>query len=75
MNTREQLRTIDRDELKRKIDQKEGFFLVETLAEEKYRQAHLPRAINLPPDRLKESAPLLLPDKNALIIVYCASPT
>lgn len=71
----EDLRTVHRDELKQKIDQKERFFLVETLAEEKYRQAHLPGALNLPPDRIKEMAPFVLPDKNALVIVYCASPT
>ena len=32
-------------------------------------------AINLPPDRVKELAPTLLPDKNADIVVYCAKPS
>jgi rhodanese-related sulfurtransferase len=69
------VQTISRDELKRKIDRKDDFVLVETLAEIAYDHAHLPGAINLPPDQLSELAEQLLPDKNAEIIVYCASPT
>lgn len=70
-----QLRTIDRNELKRKIDDKEYFFLVETLAPEYYNHSHLPGAINLPPDKVRELAPQLLPNKNADIVVYCAKLT
>jgi rhodanese-related sulfurtransferase len=69
------VQTISRDELKGKIDRKENFVLVETLAETTYEHAHLPGAINLPPDQVRNLAEQLLPDKNAEIIVYCASPT
>jgi rhodanese-related sulfurtransferase len=67
--------TITRDELKVKIDRGEKFYLVETLPRATYEHAHLPGAINLPPDQVRELAPKLLPDKNAEIVVYCASPT
>jgi rhodanese-related sulfurtransferase len=67
--------TISRDELKQKLDRGDDFALVETLAENAYHHAHLPGAINLPPDRVAEVAPALLPDKHAEIVVYCASPT
>lgn len=67
--------TISRDDLKAKIDRGESFALVETLPEATYHHAHLPGAINLPPDMVKELAPLLLPDKSAEVIVYCSSPT
>ena len=69
------LETVSREELKAKMDRGETFTLVETLAEVAYQHAHLPGAINLPPDRMRELAPRLLPDKGAEIIVYCASPT
>jgi rhodanese-related sulfurtransferase len=75
MTEHTKIKTISREELEKKIESKEPFFLVETLSEEKYRQAHLPGALNLPPDRIKELAPSVVPDKNALVIVYCASPT
>lgn len=67
--------TISRDALKRKIDRHDKFILVETLAPEAYEQAHLPGAVNAPPDRLQELAPKLAPAKDAEIVVYCASPT
>jgi rhodanese-related sulfurtransferase len=69
------VQTISRDELKGKLDRGDEFVLVETLAEEKYRHTHLPGAINLPPDRVAELAPTLIPDKAAEIVVYCASPS
>ena len=66
---------ISRDELRKKIDGREQFLLVETLPETAYHHAHLPGALNLPPDKITALAPTLLPDKNAEIVVYCASPT
>ncbi len=67
--------TISRDELKHKIERHDKFLLVETLPQNSYEHAHLPGAINLPPDHVRELAPRLLPDKSAEIVVYCASPT
>jgi rhodanese-related sulfurtransferase len=68
------VRTISRDELHAKIERGDKFQLVETLPKVAYEHAHLPGAINLPPDRIKDAAEFL-PDKTAEIIVYCASPT
>jgi rhodanese-related sulfurtransferase len=67
--------TISREDLKNKMDSGDNFLLVETLPAERYEYAHLPGAINLPPDRIQELAPTLLPNKHAEIVVYCASPT
>ena len=69
------VQTISRENLKAKMDQGEDFVLVETLSEEQYRHAHLPGALNLPPDQVKELASELLPDKEADIVVYCGSST
>ena len=68
-------KTISRDELRMKIERNDEFLLVETLPETAYHHAHLPGAINLPPERAVELAPTLLPDKYADIVVYCANPT
>jgi rhodanese-related sulfurtransferase len=67
--------TITREKVKAKIDRGEQFQLVETLPEEAYLTAHLPGAIHLAPDSLRELAAQVLPDKEAEIIVYCAGPT
>jgi len=46
--------TISRDELKIKIDRGETFALVATLPAAAYHHAHLPGAVNLPPDQVTE---------------------
>lgn len=69
------METISRDELEAKIDRGDDFKLVETLPPSGYEHAHLPGALNLPPDRIEELAPSLLPDKGAEIVVYCSNPT
>jgi rhodanese-related sulfurtransferase len=69
------MKNISRAELKSKIDRSDKFLLVETLPATTYHHAHLPGAINLPPDQVTQRAPNLLPDKAAEIVVYCASPT
>lgn len=68
------VRTITRDELKAALDQG-TVMLVETLPASFFRHTHLPGALNLPPDEIEARAPVLLPDKDAALVVYCASPT
>ena len=69
------IKTISREELKQKIDRGDALLLVETLPVMAYLSAHLPGAINLPPDQVRESAHRVLPDKSAEIVIYCGSPT
>ncbi len=68
------VKTISREELKKKIDRGDDFILVDTLAERYFRHSHLRGAINLPADEVRERAPELLPDKDAEIVVYCLDP-
>lgn len=49
--------------------------LVEALGPIYFDDAHLPGAINIPHDQVDALAPKLLPDRDAEIIVYCASTT
>ena len=64
--------TISTKNLKSKVDQKQ-VTVVETLAPERYREAHIPSALNIPPERIKELAPQVLPDKDAAIVTYCTN--
>ena len=64
--------TVSTKDLKSKLDQKQ-VTVVETLAPERYREAHIPGALNIPPERIKELAPQLLSDKDAEIITYCTN--
>ena len=64
--------TITTEDLKAKLDRKQ-IIVVETLAPERYREAHIPGALNIPPEKIKELAPQLLPTKDVEIITYCAN--
>jgi rhodanese-related sulfurtransferase len=66
-------RTISTKDLKAKLDRKDSVKVVETLAPERYREAHLPGALNIPPEQIKELAPQLLPNKDVEIVAYCAN--
>ncbi|MFC3284567.1 rhodanese-like domain-containing protein [Litchfieldella rifensis] len=69
------MKTIDREALTARLDGPERPTLVEALPEKYFRQWHLPNAVNINHDEVKQRAPELLPDKNAEIVVYCASET
>ena len=62
---------IGRDELRAKMDSGDPVILLEVLAPQYYRHSHLPGALNLPPGKVAELAPDLIPDKDAEIVLYC----
>ncbi|TXH75731.1 rhodanese-like domain-containing protein [Thiobacillus sp.] len=72
MNT---VRIIDRGELLACMDSGMAMSLIEALPERDYNEAHLPGAIRLNHDEVRERASELLPDRDALVVAYCASAT
>lgn len=63
--------TIDREELRRKLERGDRFTLLEVLAPMYWRKHHLPTALNLPPNQVEELAPVLVPDRASEVVVYC----
>jgi rhodanese-related sulfurtransferase len=66
------IRTIDRDELEAAIDAGE-VTVVETLRAEHFEQGHLPGAIHIHYEAVRERAAELLPDKHTPIVTYCSN--
>jgi rhodanese-related sulfurtransferase len=66
--------SIDLPELERGIEASR-LTLVEALAKPYFDRGHLPGAVLLPLDGLKQNAAHVLPDKNADIVVYCSGPS
>lgn len=64
---------INREQIQNKLASQETFVLLEVLPARYYAAAHLPGAINISLDHLREAAPTLLPDKRAFIVVYCSN--
>jgi rhodanese-related sulfurtransferase len=66
---------ITREELRRKIESGDVFVLVDALPAISYAGAHLPGAVNIPPDRLETLAARRIPDLDTEVVVYCANPS
>ena len=66
-------RVITLDELRARLEGDDPVTLVEALPPMYYEAEHLPGAINVPHDEVDALAPALLPDRDAAIVVYCAS--
>jgi len=66
-------KTITREQIKEKLDTKESFTIIEALPQKYFDAEHLPGALNIPHDEIKARAPDMLTDKDAFIVVYCAS--
>ena len=47
--------------------------ILDVREENEFAQGHIPGAILLPHGQIEELAPTVLPDRNALILVYCRS--
>src|SRR4029450_48210 len=66
-------RVITLDRLRARLESGDPVTLVEALPPMYYEREHLPGAIKIPHDEVDALAPELLPDRDAEIVVYCAS--
>jgi len=66
------VKLIDRHTLQQNLGK---LTLAEALPEKYWRDWHLPNAKHLPHDQVRQLAPSVLPDRDAAIVVYCASST
>jgi rhodanese-related sulfurtransferase len=55
------------------MDNRQDYIILDTRTQEEYEQGHIPGAILIPHDQIKDLAEGLLPDKDQLILVYCRS--
>ena len=68
------MRRITREELRDKLDGGHTVTLIEALPEKYWREAHLPGALQMYYTEVGERAHTVVPDKDAYIVVYRASP-
>lgn len=66
------LKTIETAELKKRIDRGDHFRLVDARPAGAYRAGHLPGAVGLSPDDVRDAPDDLLPEKAETIVVYGA---
>ena len=70
-----QIKTVTLDELKRRLEAKEPYTIVDVREKDETRLGFIPGAVFLPRGFLEQQAEQKLPDKNAKIVLYCAGGT
>lgn len=64
------MKTINREDLKAKIERGDDFVLLEVLSEQSYKREHLPGAIRF---QGSDSISTFLPDKTTEVVAYCSN--
>ena len=64
---------ITAEEAKQIMDHEEGYIILDTRTREEYDQGHIPGAIVISHDEIREKAEEVLTEKDQLILVYCRS--
>lgn len=64
---------ISQSEAKEIMDTKSDYIIIDARTQEEFDEGHIENAILIPEYEIQEKAPELIPDKNALILVYCRS--
>jgi rhodanese-related sulfurtransferase len=62
---------IDREALHAKLERGDELVLVDALAPLSFAGAHLPGAVNIPPERVDALAPRRIPNLLTEVVVYC----
>lgn len=64
---------ISHEQLAELIDSGREFILLDTLPRTVFDEGHLPDAINIVSDEILMRAPKEIPDREKIVVVYCAS--
>ena len=67
----ENFKNINADELKTMLDKKTKMVLVDARPGPEYSEGHIPKAINIPPEKVEVIGTLLPKNKKNLIVFYC----
>lgn len=64
---------ISQEEAKNIMDSKADYYLIDARTEEEFAEGHIEGAILIPEYEINEKAEKKIPEKDALILVYCRS--
>ncbi|WRS28190.1 rhodanese-like domain-containing protein [Oscillospiraceae bacterium MB08-C2-2] len=66
-------RKLSASEAKKMLDENPDVFLLDVRTEEEYQESHIKGAVLIPYDQLSDRAEAELPEKEAVILLYCRS--
>lgn len=62
---------INAEDLKKLMDAKKQIVLVDSRTEQEFAQGHIPKAINIPPEKVNGIGALLPKSKSVPLVFYC----
>lgn len=68
-------KTISRNDLREMLEGDVEMTLIEVLSPESFAEFHLPGAVNIPGDQLRQRIAEVVPDRDRTVVVYCANPS
>jgi rhodanese-related sulfurtransferase len=70
-DTRKRIREVSIDEVKKKLDRKEKFLLIDVREESEYAADHLPSAMHLGKGIIERDVEARVPDQDTPMVLYC----
>lgn len=64
---------ISQEKAKKMMEQEESCIIVDVRSQDEFETGHIPGAVCIPNETIKEEAPAELPDPDQIILVYCRS--
>ena len=71
-SVRKEIREVSLDELKRRVEAKEPYVLVDVREKDEFRAGYIPGAVSIPRGFLEMQIEGKVPDRDAKIVTYCA---
>lgn len=65
------IKIIGAEDLKKMMDAKKQIMLIDSRTEQEFAQGHIPKAINIPPEKANVIGQLLPKSKTVPLIFYC----
>ena len=66
-------RQVSMQEAMAMMEQEQDYIILDVRTPEEFAEKHIPGAINVPNETISDEPPAQLPDRDALILVYCRS--
>ena len=67
------VQNIDQETAKKMMEKDDGHIILDVRTKEEYAAGHIPGAINLPNEDIRDQKPEVLPDTDQIILIYCRS--
>ncbi len=74
-SVRKEVKEVSLEELKRRLDAREPYVLLDVREKDEFRAGYIPGAVSIPRGFLEIQVEQRLPDKSAKIVAYCAGGT